>query len=156
MFYIKSLVLPIFIMLIFNSCNNCEFYGSKNLKNNFYLLAGDGDDENIIIYCTSNDECCNVGISIVPEISNIQREYVSEVGHSDTWITAKTISKNNNNVIYWILDSDKIGRKIDCVAKDCDTVLSKVVVYQSSIKEDFIKKCDELGITEVPLKEVEW
>lgn len=61
-------------------------------------MAGDGDDETILIYCTTDlktSRCCNSGIELVPQM-------VSHVNFNDNWIIAKTELGQNNG--YWIIE----------------------------------------------------
>ena len=89
---IRSMIFA--LVTIMCSCD-CKSWGDYDLGNRFRLMAGDGDDQTILIYCTSTESCCNAGIELVPR-------NVTHVDTDNKWIIAKTSVRNQDS--YWIID----------------------------------------------------
>ena len=66
-------------------------------------MAGDGTDQNILIYCTSDKLCCSAGVELIPQ-------HVSELGFDSDWIIARTTLGNSNG--YWIIEKVHRGSSV--------------------------------------------
>ena len=94
----KQLNITFFAMALFTflttSCSSGDggLCGEIDLGNRFVLYLEQG--RNQIIYCTSDDLCCNVGWNAAPS-------GVTEYGQNDKWIIAKTKADE-----YWIIDKE--------------------------------------------------
>jgi len=91
----EKLLISTFIFFAI-SCG-CKSWGDYELGGNYRLMSGDGDDETILIYCTTDlqtSSCCHSGIELIPQM-------VSHVNFNENWIIAKTEQGKNNG--FWII-----------------------------------------------------
>jgi hypothetical protein len=103
--------------MLMSSCQEW-WCGETNLGNRFALVS---DKPIQIIYCTSDNTCCDMGWDAVPL-------GVTEYGFDEKWIVAKR-SEND----YWIIDKDF---EIDLTGFD---VPGRYEFYQSHIKGNLTK-----------------
>ena len=96
---------------------------------------------NQIIYCTTDDYCCNSGWNAVPM-------GLTDYGFDERWIIARTRTDE-----YWIIDKDFDIDLSNCQDKDCDKLLTDHI--KGNLKPaEFEKQKKELGI-EIDLIRVE-
>jgi len=111
-------LVSVFLFLLSTSCKE-TWCGEKDLGNRFALVS---DKPIQIIFCTTNDTCCDSGWTGVPG-------GVTEYGFDEKWIIAK---REEND--YWLIDKDF---EIDLTGFD---VPGRYEFYQSHIKGNLTKK----------------
>lgn len=119
------------------------------------MLSGDGDKQEIIIYCSPNREekCCNGGPQIIPTLDDYYSgDYVEDVEFDNRWIIILVVNKINNNRSYWIIDKDfklEDSHKNWPMSQGDTESFNKLIqshIYGSFDLEGFINKKQELGI----------
>lgn len=130
-------ILLLVSLILFSSCQQW-WCGETELGNRFVLVS---DKPIQIIYCTTEDICCNSGWTGVPG-------NVTDFGFDEKWIIAKR-SEND----YWIIDKNF---EIDLTGFD---VPGRKEFFESHIKgnlteREFLKMKDSLNIS-VDLQKVE-
>lgn len=104
---IRTVFIPLVLILIFSSCNYCEYFGSHDLGSNFTLLEGDKTADRLIIYCSPKNEkdCCYGGMPVIPSNEDNHISYIDLAKSNTDWIIAKAVNKDNTNS-YWIIDKN--------------------------------------------------
>ena len=132
---VLRIALTLILAYCYFSCKE-KLCGEIQLGDRFVVALE--EKRNQIIYCTTNDYCCNSGLNAVPM-------GVTDYGFDDRWIIARTSADK-----YWIIDKDlKVGSE----KEDCYKILVDHIKGNLGLEEfDRLKK--ELGI-EINLINVE-
>lgn len=118
------IVLTLASILLIASC--CRLGGVEDLGNNIYLLEADKYEDRQVIYCTTNDVCCNSGIPIIPAGADTLTSHPERVKANDNWIIVESINLDKSKS-YWVIDKNV---KLDlnrCDVVDCDSILQSHV-----------------------------
>lgn len=128
------------------SCG-CRSWGDYELGDNYRLMAGDRDDETILIFCTTNlkeSNCCNSGIELVPQM-------ISHVNYNENWIIAKTENGQSNG--YWIIKKIANSQSNISTNEHIEQLKSNVTGPLDSLK--FTSELQTMNI-ELELKNFNW
>lgn len=145
--------LLLIVSLTFNSC--CKLFGSYDLGSSFYMLSGNKDNEEIIIYCSPNREsdCCNGGPQIIPSMEDYYNgDYVENAKFDNRWIIILVVNEINNNKSYWIIDKNfELEEKYKNwpLSKEDGEIFYEIIqshMYGPFSYDAFTKKKEELGV----------
>lgn len=113
------------------SCKE-KFCGEIQLGNRFVVALE--QERNQIIYCTSDDYCCDSGWNAVPM-------GLTDYGSNEKWIIARTKADK-----YWIIDKEFDIDLDSCMDnQNCHKVLTDHIKGNLT-EEEFIKNQTELGV----------
>jgi hypothetical protein len=118
--------------------------GSHELGNRLVLLEGDKLEDQLIVFCTNDDGCCNGGMPIIPSSEYINVRYVEKAIANENWVIVKAFNKDDSDS-YWIIDKGFVIEAENCDNLDCKGIIQANITGpfdDASLKA----KLDELDI----------
>lgn len=139
----KLILIALTLSTLTACIEKCKSWGDYKLGGGYSLMSGDGDDETILIVCTSDEECCHAGIELVPQ-------NVSEIASDSWWIVARTSRGKENG--YWVIRKTKFDvANLD--SAQVETIKSGV--HGPMQHDDYLEWLDGNGIT-LRLEKFKW
>ena len=119
----KLICILILMTVLTVSCKE-TLCGEIQLGNKFVVALE--QKRNQIIFCTTNDYCCNSGFNAVPI-------GLTDYAYDDKWIIAKTVKDG-----FWIIDKDFDINLDNCEKENCDEILKSHI--QGNLTDERFKE----------------